>query len=382
MKQETKVVIIGAGPAGLATSACLNLKNVPNIVLEKEDCYASLWQKRAYDRLKLHLAKQFCELPHMPFPKKLPTFVPKNGFVQYLDDYVSCFNLKPLCERTVLHASFDPNCGKWSVKVKNTLSGTDEAYVARFLVVASGENGEGYVPSIPGLDSFGGEVMHSSSYENGKRFENKNVLVVGSGNSGMEIAFDLSNWGAKTSIVIRSPVHVLTERIVQLGMVLLKYLPLEHVDNVVLVLSKLKYGNLSSYGIPKPTKGPFYLKRSTGRSPVIDVGTIDKIKAKEINVFPSINDIRGKCVQFTNDKTKNFDVIVFATGYKTTVRKWLEEGDGLFNKEGLPNKIVPNHWKGENGLYCVGFAKAGLAGVSSDAKAVALDINAILGHQN
>uniref|UniRef100_A0A251VQW0 indole-3-pyruvate monooxygenase n=1 Tax=Helianthus annuus TaxID=4232 RepID=A0A251VQW0_HELAN len=70
MKQETIVMIVGAGPAGIATSACLNLLSIPNIVLEREDCYASLWQKKAYDRLKLHLAKNFCQLPHMPFQEK------------------------------------------------------------------------------------------------------------------------------------------------------------------------------------------------------------------------------------------------------------------------------------------------------------------------
>ncbi|GFQ01636.1 probable indole-3-pyruvate monooxygenase yucca11 [Phtheirospermum japonicum] len=111
------VLIIGAGPAGLATSACLNIQNIPNIVLEKEDCCASLWKKRAYDRLKLHLAKQFCELPNMPFPPKAPTYVPRHDFIKYLDDYVSHFNVTPLYNRHVACASFDEN---WNVVAKNT----------------------------------------------------------------------------------------------------------------------------------------------------------------------------------------------------------------------------------------------------------------------
>ncbi|GFQ02365.1 probable indole-3-pyruvate monooxygenase yucca11 [Phtheirospermum japonicum] len=115
------VLIVGAGPGGLATSACLNLQNIPNIVLEREDCCASLWKKRAYDRLKLHLAKQFCELPHMPFPPNAPTYVPKRDFIQYLDDYVSHLNVTPLCHRRVVCASFD---GNWLVVAKNTIFGT------------------------------------------------------------------------------------------------------------------------------------------------------------------------------------------------------------------------------------------------------------------
>ncbi|KAL8059540.1 hypothetical protein ABFX02_03G094200 [Erythranthe guttata] len=375
MERETTVLIVGAGPAGLATSACLNLKNIPNIVLEREDCCASLWKKRAYDRLKLHLAKQFCELPNMPFPSNAPTYIPRKDFIQYLDDYVSYFNVSPFYERTVESASFDHTRRNWVVIAKNEVLGTTEKYVAKFLVVATGENSEGYIPqNIPGLDSFNGEVMHSSKYENGKRFEKKKVLVVGSGNSGMEIAFDLSNWGARTSVVIRSPVHVLSEELVKLGMVLLKHLNVDLVDTIVLLLSKLKFGNLSQYGIQTPNKGPFYLKRATGRSPVIDVGTIAKIRAREIDVLASIKNVHGDNISFTNGETESYDAIVFATGYKSTVGKWLKDDGELFGENGMPKKRNPNHWKGENGLYCAGFARAGLFGISNDAKAISQDI--------
>ncbi|KAL7126410.1 hypothetical protein ABFS83_14G185100 [Erythranthe nasuta] len=381
MERETTVLIIGAGPAGLATSACLNLKKIPNMVLEREDCCASLWKKRAYDRLKLHLAKQFCQLPHMPFPSDAPTYIPKHGFIRYLDDYVSYFNVSPFCNRTVESASFDRVSGNWAVFAQNTLSGKIEKYSAKFLVVATGENGEGYIPRIPGLDSFSGEVMHSSGYGNGGKFEKRKVLVVGSGNSGMEIAFDLSNWGAKTSLVVRSPVHFLTEGMVKLGMVLLKYLRVDLVDKFLLMLSKFKYGNLNEYGIERPSKGPFYLKKATGRSPVIDVGTIAKIRAREIHVLPSIVNVNGSFVRFVNGETENYDAIVFATGYKSTVRRWLKDDGGLFGEDGMPRKGNQNHWKGQNGLYCAGFARAGLFGISNDAKAISQDIGLILSHQ-
>ena len=78
--------------------------------------------------------------------------------------------------------------------------------MAKFLVVASGENSAENIPMIPGLENFPGDVIHSSSYKSGKSYSGKNVLVVGSGNSGMEIAYDLATHGANTSIVIRSPV--------------------------------------------------------------------------------------------------------------------------------------------------------------------------------
>ncbi|KAK9055684.1 hypothetical protein SSX86_026769 [Deinandra increscens subsp. villosa] len=378
MKQETIVVIVGAGPAGIATSACLNQLSIPNIVLEREDCYASLWQKKAYDRLKLHLAKNFCQLPHMPFPLSAPTFVPKDMFVQYLQKYVYQFNVDPLYQRSVESAFHDRIAHKWVITAKNTVLGLVEEYVCEFLVVATGENSEGFIPNVYGLDTFNGLAIHSSDYENGKNFVDKEVLVVGAGNSGMEIAYDLCNCGAQTSIVIRSPVHVLSKELVQLGMHLLKYVPRSFVDKMVLMLSKLLYGDLGGYGIKRPFKGPFLIKQETGRSPVIDVGTVSKIKTRDIHVLTDIKDINGDQIKFTNGKERRFDAIVFATGFRSTVRKWLKDDGGLFNEKGMPKHRSPNHWKGEDGLYCVGFASAGLFGISNDAKNIANDISQIV----
>ena len=206
MEIEVPVVIVGGGPAGIATAGCLNRLKISNIVLEREDCDASLWRKRAYDRLKLHLGKEFCSLPHMPFPPDLPIFVPRVEFLRYIDTYVAHFNIDIKCNRSVDSAFIDESSGKWKVVVKNTASGADEIYVAEFLVVATGENNQGYVPRIDGLEGYEGEYMHCSKYLNGRDMYAKNVLVVGCGNSGMEIAYDLTNWGANTSIVVRSPV--------------------------------------------------------------------------------------------------------------------------------------------------------------------------------
>lgn len=206
MEVEVPVVIVGAGPAGIGTSGCLNKHSIPNIVLERDDCNASLWRKRTYDRLKLHLGKEFCNLPHMPFPSGSPNFISRIDFLRYIDRYVSRFMINIRYNRSVESATYDDKNGKWRVIVRDTASNVDEVYVADYLVVATGENCEGIIPKIEGLEGFEGEYMHCSKYMNGRAWYDMNVLVVGCGNSGMEIAYDLSNWGANTSIVIRSPV--------------------------------------------------------------------------------------------------------------------------------------------------------------------------------
>ena len=200
------MLIVGAGPAGLATAACLSQFSIPYVIVEHESCSASLWRNRAYDRLKLHLAKEFCELPHMSYPLDAPTYIPKTLFVKYLDNYVERFNIRPKYLTSVETSTFDNDKNCWSIVAHYMAKSTLVRFTTKFLVVASGENSAENIPMIPGLRSFLGDVIHSSSYKSGKSYSGMNVLVVGSGNSGLEFAYDLATHGANTSIVIRSPV--------------------------------------------------------------------------------------------------------------------------------------------------------------------------------
>ncbi|KAJ7945251.1 Flavin-containing monooxygenase [Quillaja saponaria] len=377
--EKVAVVIVGAGPSGLATSACLALNSIPYIILEKDDCSASLWRKNTYDRVNLHLAKEFCSLPHFPHPPTAPTFLSKKCFLEYIDKYVEKFNINPQYCRLVESAIYDEDEKKWRIEAKNTQEEEKiEVYESEFLVIATGENSEGFIPNVPGLDEFEGEIIHSKHYKMGSKYENKDVLVVGCGNSGMEIAYDLSNYGACPSIVIRSPVHIFSKELIHRGMTMLSYLPVHLVDALITLLAELDYGDLSKYGIRRPTKGPFYLKELTGRSAVIDVGTIKAIKNGKIKVVPAeVVRINKKTVIFKDNFEKEFDVIVFATGYKSIANSWLKDYMYCLNDTGMPKNSVPNHWKGEKGLYCAGLSRRGLFGVSMDAEAIAHDINKI-----
>ncbi|KAL5561571.1 hypothetical protein UlMin_031318 [Ulmus minor] len=363
-KPET--IVVGAGTSGLALAASLTRLSIPYIIVEREDCHASLWQKYAYDRLHLHFAKRFCELPHMSFPPDFPNFVPKKLFIQYLDDYVSHFKINPLYHKTVEAASFDGISKKWKVAARNGVSGELEEYSGRFLVVATGETTNPFVPEIDSLDSFSGEALHSTRFRSGKEYANKNVLVVGSGNSGMEIALDLANYGAKTFIIVRSPVHFLSRGMVNLGIILLKHLPLSLVDSLLI------------YGIKRPKKGPFFMRVENGQFPVIDVGTCEKIKTGQIQVLTEeIESIKGNDVSLKNGKSYQYDTIVFCTRFKRST-SWLKGDDYLLSDDGIPKPSYPNHWKGRNGLYCVGLSGTGFNGAKQDALNIANDINSIL----
>ncbi|GLU03428.1 hypothetical protein SLE2022_206300 [Rubroshorea leprosula] len=376
--QETPVIVVGAGPSGLATAACLNIQSIPYILLEREDRFASLWTKYSYDCLHIHLPKQISTLPHMPFPANFPTYVSKDQFVQYLQSYISQFNITPLYRRCVEEASFDEGSRKWVVKARNLSSGEVEEYLGRFLVVASGETSDPYTPEVEGLDTFRGHVFHSTLYKNGKGYSGKNVLVVGAGNSGMEVAMDLANHGAITSIVARSPVQVVSKRMIYLALVLLRYFPLGPVDSLMVMLSKLVYGDLTKYGLSRPKEGPLFIKVACGKYPIVDMGAISKIKSGEIQVLPAISSISGNEVLFENGKAHSFDTIVFCTGFRPSTNKWLKGGDHLLNEEGIAKNSFPNNWKGKNGLYCTGLSRTGFKGASFDAQSIASDIKSLL----
>lgn len=196
-------IIVGAGPSGLATAACLKLRGIPSLILERESCIASLWQLKTYDRLKLHIPKRYCELPFMPFPPDFPTYPCRQQFIEYLEAYAAAFGIRPAFGQAVASAAFDAEFRWWRVR-----TATGAEYACPWLVVATGENAEEVVPEIEGLAGFGGAVAHTSGYRSGEGYDGKKVLVVGCGNSGMEVALDLCNYNAKTSLVVRDKVCV------------------------------------------------------------------------------------------------------------------------------------------------------------------------------
>lgn len=200
-------VIVGAGPSGLAAAACLKERGISSLILERSNCLASLWQHKTYDRLCLHLPKQFCELPLMPFPSNFPNYPTKQQFIGYLEAYADFHNIKPVFNETVGSAEFDSINGFWRVHAKG-LKNEETEYVCQWLIVATGENAEAFTPEIEGMKDFFGPIIHTSSYKSGHPFREKRVLVVGCGNSGMEVCLDLCNFDAHPSIIVRDSVSI------------------------------------------------------------------------------------------------------------------------------------------------------------------------------
>ncbi|KAL2544745.1 putative indole-3-pyruvate monooxygenase YUCCA4 [Forsythia ovata] len=362
-------VIVGAGPSGLAVSACLKQNGVPFLILERSNCIASLWQEKTYHCLKLHLPSQFCQLPFLSFPENFPKYPTKHQFISYMESYATHFSIQPRFKQTVERAEFD---GFWRVQTQ------DFEYFSWWLIVATGENAEPVVPEIQGIENFHGPVIHSSVYKSGSVFRNQRVLVVGCGNSGMEVSLDLCRFNATPHMVVRNSIHILPREVLgvstfAIAMALLKWLPLRQVDKFLLLLANFSLGNTDRLGLRRPKMGPIELKNATGKTPVLDVGALSQIKCGKIKVMEGVTEITKNGAKFMDGQEKEFDSIILATGYKSNVPNWLK-GTDFFTKDGMPKTAFPNGWRGENGLYVVGFTRRGLIGTSWDAVNIAGDI--------
>ncbi|KAK3148305.1 hypothetical protein QOZ80_3BG0293360 [Eleusine coracana subsp. coracana] len=370
-------IIVGAGPSGLAVAATLRRHGVPFTVLERSDGIADLWTNRTYDRLRLHLPKVFCELPHVAFPDDFPTYPTKHDFLRYLRSYAAGFAVSPMFGRAVTRARFDAAAALWRVTAVSD-DGAETEFVSRWLVVASGENAEVVVPKVKGRERFEGEVLHSSEYRSGERFKGKRVLVVGCGNSGMEMCLDLCEHGAMPFMSVRSGVHVLPREMFGsstfgIAMKLLKWLPVKLVDRFLLLVASMVLGDTEKYGLKRPKLGPLEIKNITGKSPVLDVGAWSLIKSGNIKIVPKVESFNSNGARFVDGNEMAFDAVIFATGYRSNVPSWLKDGD-LFTEDGKPKAQHPSNWRGPNGLYCVGFSGRGLLGAGADALRAAADI--------
>jgi indole-3-pyruvate monooxygenase len=388
-------IVVGAGPSGMATAACLQLKGVPCLILEKSDGIASLWKHNTYDRLHLHIPKEFCELPHLPFPADFPTYPNRRQFIQYLDNYAAHFKLDFRFNQQVTSAAFDPAAACWKITTRscNTSSAAGAGlaaaaaagavvseFRARWLVVASGENAEAVCPVIPGAGDFKGRVLHSSRYKSGADYQGLRVLVVGAGNSGMEIALDLTNFNVTPSLVVRGPVHILPREVFgkstfAVAMKLLKTFPLWFTDSFLVWYAWALMGDTNSYGLHRPAEGPMTIKTKLGKTPVLDVGTFAKIKNGDIKVVPAIDHLTSNGAQFADGQVQQFDAIILATGYRSNVPQWLNDNCNFFSEDGFPRNPSPKAWKGETGLYIAGLGRKGILGAAFDAKNIADDIS-------
>jgi len=348
---RTNTVIVGAGAAGLAIAACLRRHRVPLVVLEQNRDIGSAWLKR-YERLHLHTHKNHSALPYLSFPRHYPPYPSRLQFADYLEIYAKKFRIEPRFDEKV--RSIMRLGSVWSSRAKRS------DYISRNLIIATGYSQKPVLPSLKGKTSFPGQILHSSAYMNGEPFSGQNVLVVGCGNSGGEIAVDLHEHGANVSMSIRGPVNVIPRDVLGVSShklsVMMRGLPTTVADSLSAPLVHLSVGKPSDYGLQSASKGPLTQIKEDNRVPLLDIGTMKLIKDGHITVFNEIERIKENDVFFKSGDQKSFDAIVLATGFKHNVGSFFRDVNLVADESG--NITSSGRKTALPGLYFCGFHNA------------------------
>jgi putative flavoprotein involved in K+ transport len=206
--RDPAVLVVGGGQAGLMIAARLKQLRVDTLIVDREARIGDNWRKR-YHALTLHNQVQVNHLPYMPFPSNWPTYIPKDKLANWFESYVESMELNFWTSTEFEGGRYDDKQGRWSVTLRRG-DGTRREMHPHHVVLATGVSGIPNLPDIPSLKNFSGVVMHSSGYGDGEEWKGKAAIVIGTGNSGHDIAQDLHSSGAKVTLVQRSPTTVVS----------------------------------------------------------------------------------------------------------------------------------------------------------------------------
>jgi Pyridine nucleotide-disulphide oxidoreductase len=335
------VLIVGGGQAGLSIAARLGQLGVDTLIVDRKPRIGDNWRDR-YHALVLHNRTHVNHLPYMPFPANWPTYIPKDKLAAWFEAYVESMELNFWKSTELVSGTFDEEQGRWSAVLRRQ-DGSERVMYPRHVVMATGVSGIPNLPNIPTLPNFAGAVLHSSQFRDGEAWRGKHALVIGSGNSGHDIAQVLYSSGAKVTLVQRSPTLVVNiEPSAQLPYALYDEGPsMDDCDlitaSIPLSLARKSHKLFTERAKGLDTKLLDGLKRvgfkldfgedgtgwqfkylTRGGGYYFNVGCSDLIVEGEIGLrqFPDIACFVAEGALMGDGDTLRADLIVLATGYK------------------------------------------------------------------
>ncbi len=205
---DPAVIVVGGGQAGLAIAARLGQFGVDTLIVDRQARIGDNWRNR-YHSLTLHNEVHVNHLPYMPFPPTWPVFIPKDKLANWFEAYADSLELNVWTGTELADGSYDDTTQRWCVTLRHA-DGSERIMRPLHLVFATGVSSIPVIPKLPGLDSFGGTVMHSGAYTEGAAWQGRRALVLGTGNSGHDVAQDLHASGAAVSLIQRSPTYIVS----------------------------------------------------------------------------------------------------------------------------------------------------------------------------
>ncbi|MEV8317326.1 NAD(P)/FAD-dependent oxidoreductase [Streptomyces sp. NPDC059900] len=350
--QDRPVYVVGGGPGGLSVAAALRARGVRAVVLEKSDRVGASWRGH-YDRLHLHTTRRLSALPGLAIPRAFGRWVSRDNVARYLEKYAEFHELEIVTGVEVSRLQRAADGDGWLLHATGGRELTGSA-----VVIATGYNHTPRLPDWPGRDTYTGELLHASAYREPRPYEGKDVLVVGVGNTGAEIAVDLVEGGAaRVRLAVRTAPHIVRRSTAgwpaQRTGILCRRLPVALVDRLAGPLAKVSVPDLAAQGLPRPSTG-LYSRVNEGAIPVQDVGLIDAVRKGKVEPVAAVESFEDGKVVLADGTRICPDAVIAATGYHRALEPLL--GDlGVLDAKGNPLARGARTPKSAPGLYFTGF---------------------------